>query len=77
MWTRGDWNEIDNEKPMQRTVEITLDEYRELVRESAEHDKTVSKKDEQIYELRRKVEKLTNALSEIDRDDADDADDGE
>lgn len=72
MWTREHWNVIDCEKPMQRTVVITLDEYRELVRESAEHDMTVSKKDEQIYELRRKVEKLTNALSEIDRDGSDD-----
>lgn len=72
MWTRENWNAIDVEKPMQRTVVITLDEYRELVRESAEHDMTVRKKDEQISELRRKVERLTNALSEMDRDGSDD-----
>lgn len=72
MWTREYWNAVDAEKPIQRTVEITLDEYRELVRENAEHDMTVRKKDEQIYELRRKVEKLTNALSETDRDGSDD-----
>lgn len=68
MWTRERWNTVDSEQPAQRTVEITLDEYRELVRENAEHDMTVRKKDEQIYELRRKVEKLTNALPEVDRD---------
>lgn len=68
MWTRESWNTVDSEQPAQRTVEITLDEYRELVRENAEHDMTVHKKDEQIYELRRKVEKLTNALPEVDRD---------
>lgn len=68
MWTKESWNTVDSEQPAQRTVEITLGEYRELVRENAEHDMTVRKKDEQIYELRRKVEKLTNALSEVDRD---------
>lgn len=72
MWTREHWNAIDGEKPMQRTVVITLDEYRELVRESADRDMTVRKKDEQIYELRRKVEKLTDALSEADHDGSDD-----
>lgn len=72
MWTREYWNAVDAEKPIQRTVEITLDEYRELVRENAEHDMTVRKKDEQINELRRKVERLTNALSETDRDGSDD-----
>lgn len=72
MWTREHWNEIDGDNPMQRTVVITLDEYRALVRESAEHDMTVRKKDEQISELRRKVENLTNALSEIDRDGSED-----
>lgn len=63
MWTRENWNVIDSEKPMQRTVVITLDEYRELVRESAEHDGVVRKKDEEIYELRRKVQNLTDALA--------------
>lgn len=63
MWTRQDWNEIDREKPEQRTVTITLDEYRELVRESAEHDMTVRKKDDEISELRRKVQNLTDALA--------------
>lgn len=72
MWTREQWNAIDGEKSVQRTVEITLDEYRELVKESAEHDMTVRKKDELICELRRKVEKLTNVLTEIDRDGSDD-----
>lgn len=72
MWTRESWNAIDGEKPTQRTVVITLDEYRELVRENAEHDMTVRKKDEQISELRSKVERLTNALSEVDRDGSDD-----
>ena len=72
MWTKEQWNAVDVEKPIQRTVEITLDEYRELVRENAEHDMTVRKKDELVSELRRKVEKLTNALSEVDRDGSDD-----
>lgn len=72
MWTRENWNTVDSEQPAQRTVEITLDEYRELVRENAEHGMTVRKKNEQISELRRKVEKLTNALSEVDRDGSDD-----
>lgn len=72
MWTREGWNTVDSEQPAQRTVEITLDEYRELVRENAGHDMTVRKKDEQISELRRKVEKLTNALSKVDRDGSDD-----
>lgn len=72
MWTRESWNEIDNEKPTQRTVAITLDEYRALVRESAEHDMVVRKKDEQISELRRKVEKLTDARFEVDGDGSDD-----
>lgn len=72
MWTKEQWNAVDDEKPKQRTVEITLDEYRDLVRENDEHDLTVRKKDELISELRRKVEKLTNALSEIDRDGLDD-----
>lgn len=67
MWTKEQWNAIDDEKSMQRTVEITLDEYRELVRENAEHDMKVRKKDDLISELRRKVEKLTNAMSEINR----------
>lgn len=66
MWSKEQWNAIDRKKPTQRTVEITLDEYRELVRENAEHDMTVRKKDEMIFELRRKVENLTNTLSEID-----------
>ena len=72
MWTREHWNAIDDEKPTQRTVTITLDEYRELIRENAEHDMTVRKKDDQIHELRFKVEKLTNVLSKIDRDGSDD-----
>lgn len=72
MWTRESWNEIDSEKPTQRTVVIALDEYRALVRECAENDMVVRKKDEQISELRRKVEKLTDALSEADRDGSDD-----
>lgn len=63
MWTRQDWNEIDPEKPTKRTVVITLDEYRELVKESAEHDEVVRKKDAEIYELRRKVQNLTDALA--------------
>ena len=63
MWTRQDWNEIDREKPEQRTVIITLDEYRELVRESAEHDGVVRRKDAEISELRRKVHNLTDALA--------------
>lgn len=72
MWTRERWNAVDGERPTQRTVEITLDEYRELVRESAEHDMTVRKRDELISELRRKVERLANALSETGRDGSDD-----
>lgn len=72
MWIKESWNEIDSEKPEQRTVVIAPDEYRALVRESAEHDMVVRKKDEQIYELRRKVEKLTDALSEADHDGSDD-----
>ena len=72
MWTKDIWNRIDPEQPAQRTVTITLDEYRELLKENAEHDMTDRKKDEQISELRRKVEKLTSALSEIDRDGSDD-----
>lgn len=72
MWTKENWDAIDGEKPAQRTVEITLDEYRELIRESAEHDMVVRKKDEQISELRRKVEKLTDALSETGNDGSDD-----
>lgn len=72
MWTRENWNSIDPEKPAQRTVEITLDEYRELVKESAEHGETVRKKDEEISELRRKVQKLTDALTS-----QDETDDGE
>lgn len=63
MWTRQDWNEIDREKPEQRTVAITLDEYRELVKENAAHAETVRKKDEEISELRRKVQNLTDALA--------------
>lgn len=72
MWTRENWNAIDPEQPAQRTVEITLDEYRELVKDSAGHAEEIRKKDEQISELRRKVERLTDALSEIDRDGSDD-----
>lgn len=63
MWTRQDWNEIDREKPIQRTVTITLDEYRELVKESAEHGEVVRKKDAEISELRRKAQSLTDALA--------------
>lgn len=63
MWTRENWNAIDPEQPAQRTVEITLDEYRELVKDSASHAETVRKKDEEISELRRKVQKLTDALA--------------
>lgn len=72
MWTRENWNAIDPEQPAQRTVEITLDEYRELVKESAAHGETVRKKDEEISELRRKVQKLTDALTS-----QDETDDGE
>ena len=63
MWTKENWNAIDGEKPMQRTVTITLDEYRELVKESASHGETVRKKDEEISELKRKIQRLTDALS--------------
>lgn len=63
MWTRESWNQIDPERPAQRTVVITLDEYRELVKDSAEHGETVRKKDEEISELRRKVQNLTDALA--------------
>lgn len=63
MWTRESWNVVDREKPEQRTVIITLDEYRELVRESAEHDGVVRKKDEEISELRRRVQNLTDKLA--------------
>lgn len=70
MWTRENWNAIDPEQPAQRTVEITLDEYRELVKDSASHGETVRKKDEEISELRRKVQKLTDALTS--RDETDD-----
>lgn len=72
MWTRENWNTIDPEQPAQRTVEITLDEYRELVKDSASHAETVSKKDEEISELRRKVQKLTDTLTS-----QDETDDGE
>jgi len=71
MWTRENWNAIDPEQPVQRTVEITLDEYRELVNESAAHEETVRKKDEEIYELRFKVQKLTDALTSQDETDDD------
>lgn len=72
MWTRENWNAIDPEQPAQRTVEITLDEYRELVKDSASHAETVRKKDEEISELRRKVQKLTDTLTS-----QDETDDGE
>ena len=72
MWTKERWNAVDVGKPIQRTVGITLDEYRELVRENAERNMTVRKKDELIYKLRRKVEKMTNVMSEVDRDGSDD-----
>lgn len=72
MWTKEQRNEIDGEEPTRRAVEITLDEYREIVRENAGHDMAVRKKDDLISEPRRKVEKLANALSEIDRGGSDD-----
>lgn len=62
MWIRDDWDVMDEEK-QHRTVEITLNEYRTLQRESAGHDREIAKRDKEIYELQRKVESLTKALA--------------
>lgn len=77
MWTRDSWNEIDPDKPAKRMVTITLEEYRELVRESANHDSVVDKKDKEIFELKGKVDKLQQALTRINdiTDDDDEVDD--
>lgn len=63
MWTRDVWNQFEPDGPCQRTVVITLDEYRELVSAEARNSETCRKKDEEISELRRKVQRLTDALS--------------
>lgn len=72
MLTREHWNVIDSEQPAQRTVEITLDEYRALIKENAKHEETVREKDDEISELKRKLQKLTDALTS-----QDETDDGE
>lgn len=71
MWTRENWNVIDPEQPAQRTVNITLDEYRALIKENAKHEETVREKDDEISELKRKLQKLTDALTS--QDETDDA----
>lgn len=62
MWIKEAWNEIDADQPQQRTVTITLEEYRELIMESTGHGDALRKKDEIIEELNFKVQSLTNAI---------------
>lgn len=48
--------------PMELTVTITLDEYRDLVSCKAKHDYQISEKTNKISELEKQVKELTTQL---------------